>query len=202
MVEPQGVASPSNGNQVGGILNVHGILAAGVYIIIGIERRSGISRGRVGRLPTHDGGIGNARHGQVFWRGWRNGVLPRHGRHKRKPAVEHLAREIVDALRVVYEKLGTEESVSLSQVAQVIHLPGDILYAPLTLAGMQEIDAQSRSHHAALGLLLPVDGERIELVAPEIHHGVKLVHQAFLEPSAGILEHAGVGVPASTLVTA
>ena len=117
-------------------------------------------------------------------------------------AIPHAKTNAVKEPFVVYEKLGTEESVSLSQVAQVIHLPGDILYAPLTLAGMQEIDAQSRSHHAALGLLLPVDGERIELVAPEIHHGVKFVHQAFLEPSAGILEHAGVGVPASTLVTA
>jgi hypothetical protein len=62
---------------------------------------------------------------------------------------------------------------------------------------MKHIDSQSGSHDAAIGELLPVDGEGIEIIALEIHHGEEGVHQSVAQPALCILADGRVGIPAA-----
>ena len=53
-----------------------------------------------------------------------------------------------------------------------------------------------------MAVLLPVDGEGIEVVAAEVEHREELVHDALAQPALGVLAHGVVGVPATAVVAA
>ena len=81
------------------------------------------------------------------------------------------------------------------------HLARDGLQAPVFLGGRHEIDSQSGDDGLAVGLFLPVDGEREESVVLEIHHGEQHVHQSLLQPSLRVLADTAVRVPAMAPVS-
>ena len=80
-------------------------------------------------------------------------------------------------------------------LAQYLHLACDGFERPVAFARIEEIDAQARCDNLAVAMLRPVDGEGEELVALEIHHREKLVHQTRAKPPLGVLADGGVGVP-------
>ena len=65
---------------------------------------------------------------------------------------------------------------------------------------MKHIDGETRSHDTTIAVLTPVDGERIKVIALEIHHREKGIHESVAQPALGILTHGGVGIPAGALV--
>ena len=86
--------------------------------------------------------------------------------------------------------------------ADKIHLPFDFVQRPVSFTGMQEVNAQTRYHLASIALLLPVEGKWIEMVAPEIHHGVYLVLDTFAQPALHILINRVERIPSSGRITA
>ena len=52
---------------------------------------------------------------------------------------------------------------------------------------MEEIDAESRSNCPTIVMLLPIDSERVEVVALEVHHRQKHVHDALAKPALSVL---------------
>ena len=54
------------------------------------------------------------------------------------------------------------------------------------------------SESGQVALLAPVEGERIELVAPEIHHREQCVHKSVAQPALCVLADTFVGVPSET----
>ena len=66
---------------------------------------------------------------------------------------------------------------------------------PILLTWREEVDAESRGYETAVGILLPVDGEGIELVATEVHHRIELVHESVGKPLLSVLAHFCARVP-------
>ena len=91
--------------------------------------------------------------------------------------------------------------MSQTHLARDAELAFHLVQAPLPpFARVEEIDAQPRHHRATVGLLLPVDGKGIEVVALEVHHGEQRVHQPVFEPSLSVLTNLRIGVPSSAAV--
>ena len=87
-----------------------------------------------------------------------------------------------------------------AQLAQHVHLSFHLAQRPLAFARVEEVDAQAAADGASGSLLLPVDGEGVEVVALEVHHGVELVHQSLAQPRLCVLGHGGAGIPATGAV--
>ena len=63
-------------------------------------------------------------------------------------------------------------------LAEHVEFALDDVEAPVQLARVHHVDAESGGNNLAVGVFSPVDGEREELFALEIHHGKEFVHQA------------------------
>ena len=104
---------------------------------------------------------------------------------------------MIDALHVIGKKLAAEETMPHAQTAHNVHLSLNLVDCPTALRRIEEIDAQSWHHIAAVGMFSPVDGEGEEIVGTEIHHGEERVHDAFAQPTLCVLAHLVVGVPSA-----
>ena len=138
-------------------------------------------------------------HVEIGSRQGRRLLGPRHRRNEGGVEVKVL-REGIDTFRVVCKELRTEESASKSELSQDVHLAGDSLQRPVFLTRMKHIDGETRSHDTTIAVLTPVDGERIKVVALEVHHREEGIHESVAQPALGILTHGGVGIPARALV--
>ena len=60
-----------------------------------------------------------------------------------------------------------------------VDLAFNLFHVPIAFAGMEEVYAQTGNDMTPVALLLPVEGEGVEAVSSEIHHGVYLVLYTF-----------------------
>ena len=102
----------------------------------------------------------------------------------------------IESLGVIQQEPGTEIALSAqSLLTQEMEFVGDVTQWPVCLLWRQEIDAQSGHVQTARGLLTPVGSKGIEMVTPEIHHGIEGIMNALAEPPLRILMDGIVAVP-------
>ena len=130
--------------------------------------------------------------------GGRNGVEPRHGGLKGGIAVEIIVQQAVEPLGVVHKvAYAVVGGPGQAIVAAEVELTLNVAQTPVALARVEEVDTQARYHVAAVGVLLPVEGEGVEVVVAEVEHGVDLVLYALAQPALYILVYGLEGVPAA-----
>lgn len=117
-----------------------------------------------------------------------NVVYPRHGGLQGRSGVEVLFQCVVQPLCVVHQVLHTIVSLAGQFMGTgKVHLAFHLVQCPVAFAGIEEVDAQSGDDLASVALFLPVEGERVEMIAAEVKHGIYLVLNSFTQPSLCIL---------------
>ena len=107
-------------------------------------------------------------------------------------------QQAVEPLGVIHEEAYAVVGRSgQTIVAAEVELPLDVAQAPVAFAWVKEVDAEAGDHVAAVGILLPVEGEGVEVVVAEVEHGVDLVLYALAQPALYILVYGLEGVPAA-----
>jgi hypothetical protein len=108
-----------------------------------------------------------------------------------------IQQEVVYPLGVVHQILYPVVRFACQPVgADEVHLAFHLFGGPVTFVGVEEVDTESGDDVASVALFLPVEGKRIKTVAPEIHHRVDLVLDAFAQPALRILIDSEEGIPA------
>ena len=123
-------------------------------------------------------------------------VQPRHGGLQGRTGIKFFLQQIIEPLRIVHEEsypimcfsghlFGTDEA----------KLSFYFIKAPVSFARVQEVNAQPWDDMPSVALFLPVEGKGIKVIAPEIHHRIDLVLNAFSEPALHVLVNGMIGVP-------
>ena len=109
-----------------------------------------------------------------------------------------LLKYVIQPLRIVHKVLHAVVSFARQAVCTgEVYLPFHLVHSPVAFAGGEEVDAQSGNNLPAVALLLPVEGERIEAVAAEVHHRIYLVLYAFAQPALYVLIDGVERIPAA-----
>lgn len=181
------------GDDVGRVLRVDGQLVRGIDYVGGRVALVVVRGG----LPAQECvSLGYPAGAQVRGGCGGDAVCPRHGRLQGRVGVEIVLKYVIQVLGIVcYEFHPIVRFACQVMVTYEVDLPLYFVQAPVAFAGVEEVDAKAGHYVAAIALLLPVEGERIESVAAEVHHGVDLILNAFAQPSLYVLMNYMEGIP-------
>ena len=126
---------------------------------------------------------------------------PSHAGCKGRIGEEFVAGGVVDSFAVVGEELASiEGNAPDAGVTGSVHLSTHFVERPASFAWVEKVDAESWTDGVSVGVLEPVEEERIVIVAREVHHGKEHVLVVFTQPKLGVLPYCIVAVPTTSAV--